>query len=197
MSGCGRAGGREALEAFVAGGLGGAEAAAARAHVAACPRCAEEVRWLRAEGRLFAARAASPAGDPPPFTAVLAAARRERAWWRLPTKAPWFAGLAAAAAVVALLVTRRDPDAPVATPEPPPTFACYDDPRSLVVEAAAYATDRAVASAESRYAACLVATPDTMGGACAIPRDVDVTCGAPRPLDDEVFEERTRGGSLQ
>jgi Putative zinc-finger len=193
MTGCDRIAG---MEAFVAGALDVAQAAEARAHVAACPRCAEEVRWLRDERAVFAARAASPAVEPPPFAAVLAAAQRGRAaGWRVPPRALF--GLAAAAAALALLVTRSEPDAPEATPEPPPSFACYDDPRSLVVEAAAYATDRAVATAEDRYAACLVATPITTSGACALPRDTDVTCGAPRPLEDEVFEERTRGGSLQ
>jgi hypothetical protein len=94
----------------------------------------------------------------------------------------------------AWFVTGHAPEAPLVVAEPRSAFACYDDPGSLVAEAAAYATDRAVARAEDRYAACLVATPV---GACALPRDTDVTCSASWPLDDEVFEERARGGSLQ
>ena len=69
-------------------------------------------------------------------------------------------------------------------------------PRSLVAEASAYATDHAIASAEDLYGACLVATPGA-DLACARPVASDVTCGPLRPPDDEVFESRIRGGSLQ
>jgi len=212
MTGCGRAWNREALEAFHALRDEGdamraplsSRALEMEQHVAACPRCTEELRSLRAERALFASRAASPAPVPPPFAAVLAAARRDRAsrWHRLfsggsalrrPPRAAWL-GLAAAAAIAAYFTAGRAPDAPLIVAEPRSAFACYDDPSSLTAEAAAYATDRAVASAEDRYAACLVATPV---GVCALPRDTDVTCGASWPLDDEVFEERARGGSLQ
>jgi hypothetical protein len=121
-------------------------------------------------------------------------------------RAPWL-GLAAAAAALAVAVATRDPVAPAVpavVAEPLPTLACYDDPRSLVAEATAYATDRAIARAEDRYAACLVATPRagvahlaaTSGPTCALPVETDVTCGSFGPPDEEVFESRIRGGSL-
>ncbi len=124
----------------------------------------DEAEWARAEQRLFADRAAfAPA--PPPFGAVLAAARRDRARARTRRVAPWAAlGLAAAFAGVCLMPRATPAEAPAAVAEPP-SFACYDDPGSLVVEAAAYATNRAIASAEDHYAACLVATPSGHAGA--------------------------------
>ncbi|WP_437676878.1 zf-HC2 domain-containing protein [Sorangium sp. So ce131] len=66
----------EAVEAYAAGELGEAEAARVAAHVASCRGCAEELRWLRAERRLFRARAAAHPG-PPPLEAVLARAAEE------------------------------------------------------------------------------------------------------------------------
>jgi hypothetical protein len=195
------------LEALVAGTLSAGPAGEVRAHVAACARCAEEIRWLREERRLFRARPEVPAEAVPPFAAVLAEVRGEvpgdrlvplgnQSRWRRPpsprARVAWL-GLAAAAAFA--LVIRAIPDAaPEALPEPPPSFACYDDPRSLVAEATAYATDRAIASAEDLYGACLVATPGA-ALAAASPADSDVTCGPLGPPDDEVFESRIRGGS--
>jgi hypothetical protein len=129
----------------------------------------DEMDWRRAEQRLFADRAAvAPA--PPPFGAVLAAARRDRARAARRRLAPWVAlGLAAAIAGLYLVprATRDMAEAPAVLAEPP-SFACYDDPGSLVVEAAAYATDRAIASAEDHYAACLVGTPASAAGACGL-----------------------------
>src|SRR5512147_1716306 len=62
----------EALEGYAAGTLDKAEATAVVKHLSACAACAEELRWLEREQRLFAARAkAHPA--PAPFEAVLAA----------------------------------------------------------------------------------------------------------------------------
>jgi len=184
------------LEALVDGTLEAGPAAEARAHLASCARCAEEIRWLREERRLFDARLPGmPAGAVPPFAAVLAEVRgRARPAQALRARVPWM-GLAAAAAL-ALVFAASPHAAPEATPEPPPSFACYDDPRSLVAEATAYATDRAIAGAEDLYGACLVATPGAVL-ASASPADSDVTCGPLGPPDDEVFESRIRGGSLQ
>ena len=99
MSGCDV----DRLEALVEGRLDEVSAAAARAHLAACARCAEEVSWLHAERRLFEARAASPAAEGiaalPPLSAVLAAARPARSGGslaRIGRRAPWV-GLAVAA----------------------------------------------------------------------------------------------------
>lgn len=194
MSGCDR----DRLEAFVAGTLDGAHTAETRAHLAACASCAREVAWFYAERRLFEARAASPAAAPPPFAAVLAHVRTERRGRlreTLTRRAPWV-GFAVAAAIAGVVVTRGNTEPATAIAEPLPSFACYDDVRSLAVEAEAYATDRAVASAEDHYAACLVATPRSVP-VCALPIDTTVTCGSLRPQDDEVFEERARGGSFQ
>ena len=152
---------------------------------------------------LFAARAAAPAPAPPPFAAVLARvhdrARQERSIAR--RRAGWLSLAAAAAVIVGIGAARRAPSAPEATAEPPPSFACSDDPRAIAQEAAAYATDRAVAGAEDEYAACLVATPRfapaSAAAACGVLVETDVTCGAPGPLPDEVLDPRTRGGSLE
>jgi len=66
----------EQLEAFCRGELEREEAARLSAHIAACPTCAEEERWLRRERRLFKARAeAHP--PPPSLASILAAARAE------------------------------------------------------------------------------------------------------------------------
>jgi anti-sigma factor RsiW len=192
MSGCDS----ELLEALIDDALGARDAARVRAHVAGCARCAREVSHLRAERSLFAARATAMEA-PPPFTDVLAAIQRERRG-RWVARAPWL--ILPAAAALALVVSgalaSREPERAAAVAEPPPTFACTDDAASLAVEATAYATDRAVASAEDRYGACLMATPRS-APACASQAPSDVTCSAGRPLPDEVFESRTRGGSLQ
>lgn len=61
------------IEAYALGELGEADAARVSAHLDGCAACAEELRWLRRERRLFAARAGvHPA--PPPLSAVLARA---------------------------------------------------------------------------------------------------------------------------
>jgi hypothetical protein len=132
------------------------------------------------ERDLFRARAALKdavgASAPPPFERVLGRVRRERASatagergsslartgarTALRRAAPWLA-TAAAAAVALGVAWQRGTDAPAVTEEPRSIVACYDDAPSLVVEATAYATDRAIASAEDHYAACLVATPRT------------------------------------
>ena len=164
------------------------------------------------ERRLFETRAAwqsaTAASALPPFAAVLAQVRLERRertqarWLAFLPRSAWHAvfGLAAAAAAVGtLFVATREAPSPAVVAEPPASFACYDEPQSLVVEAMAYATDRAVATAEDHYAACLVATPRSApaGGMCAPRADTDVTCGSGGPLDGEVFESKIRGGSLQ
>jgi len=170
----------------------------------------DELERRRAERRLFTERAAfAPA--PPPFGAVLAAARRDRVeraraarWSRW---APWV-GLGLTAAVSGVCLVPRalvaDAPAPAVAAESLPSLACYDDPGALVAEGAAYAIDRASASVEEHSAACLEAMPGPSrtasyqgGGACEVAVESEVTCVAGRPLDDEVFEERTRGGSLQ
>jgi hypothetical protein len=162
-------------------------------------RGADEIAWLRAERRLFTARAALRAPSPPPFAAVLTEVRRERSMLR--RRAAWVSLAAAAALIVGIAAAFRAPSAPEATAEPPPSFACSDDPRALALEAAAYATDRAIASAEDHYAACLVATPRSVSAgaaaACGISVETDVTCGPFGPLQDAVLESRTRGGSLE
>jgi anti-sigma factor RsiW len=124
----------EALEAYALGELDEAEAARVAAHVARCTPCAEELRWLRRERRLFATRAADhPA--PPPFEAVLARAlaapvaeakparpidplptparRRPRRAW-----APRTAAAAAALALAAVLLALPREEAPPLTAEP-------------------------------------------------------------------------------
>jgi hypothetical protein len=211
----------ERLEALIEGALPAEDAAETRAHLAACARCEEELRWLRDERRLLRARAETATPAVPPFAAVLAEVRREAGPHapaaarprRLRDHAPWL-GLAAAAALALVVTSRSDPP-PRALAEPLPSFICYDDPQSLVAEATAYATDRAVASAEDLYGACLVATPcaalacgRTMSAGltgplpatrpAAMMRTVvesDVTYCPLGPPDEEVFESRTRGVS--
>jgi hypothetical protein len=172
----------------------------------------------RKERRMFAARAAwqtsqalrgaplaSAGMTPPAFTSVLALVRRELPEnRRTPSRALRSSlGFLAFAAVVAIGVGFTREKAPTTIEaEPPPSFACWDAPASLAVEATAYETDRAVASAEDRYAACLFATPRAApaGALCAAPvanDGTDVTCKAARPQEDEIFESRIRGGSLQ
>ncbi len=211
----------ERLEALIEGALPAEDAAETRAHLAACARCAEELCWLREERRVFAARTETATPPVPAFSAVLAEARREagahapaeRGARRFRDHAPWL-GLAAAAALALFFTSRSEPP-PRVEAEPLPTFLCYDDPQSLVAEASAYATDRAVASAEDLYGACLVATPcgnlacgrtasARLSGPVAATRpaslmrtvvDSDVTYCPLGPPDEEVFESRIRGVS--
>jgi anti-sigma factor RsiW len=72
MSGCPL----EDLEAYESGALSDVESARVEAHLKSCPLCAEEVAWLRAEKRLFRARAEELPG-PPPFAEVLERALAE------------------------------------------------------------------------------------------------------------------------
>ncbi len=202
---CGDPGARRRVRAL----RGGARLAARRA---APLRGADASRpFARSDLRIPGAPASfwAPA-EPPPFADVLARVRRERRsrWER------WAPGLGLAAAAAFALVAMsalgaRAPAPVAAVAEPMADFTCYDDPRSLAVEATAYATDRAVASAEDHYGACLMATPAViLGGACERPSSTvmgaaiftdesDVTCRPLRPLDDEVFASRICGGSLQ
>jgi hypothetical protein len=159
------------------------------------------VSRIEPERRLFAARAALLARTaPPPFAAVLAEVRGEREARTKSARAirrPLsFIAFAAAAAIAGIVFTRRDGATAVEVlPDPRSSVLCYDDAASLAVEAAAYATDRAIASAEDRYSACLLATP---AGACAAaPIARDVTCDGLGPQSDAAFDEEARGGSLQ
>jgi hypothetical protein len=174
-----------------------ARAAEARAHVAACPDCAEEARWLAAERQLFARRSALAAPPPPPFAAVMARARRggdEGA--RAARRARWGGALAAAAAMLGFLATRPGRvdgggvDAEIVA-EPPMELSCFEG-QPLAVEREAFVTDGAIASVEDQYGACMLATPlarPARGqGACAPPVDHAVTCDPLGPLEGEVVE---------
>jgi hypothetical protein len=135
--------------AYASGGLTEAEAQRVTAHLDACPLCSEELAWLRAERRLFEARAPElPA--PPSFAGVLerlSASPREAprrsprpVGGRHATKARRMArregarskierplallGLCAAVLVIGLLVRAGGSPEPVAvSPEPRPTAA--------------------------------------------------------------------------
>ncbi|WP_437314870.1 zf-HC2 domain-containing protein [Sorangium sp. So ce385] len=78
----------EAVEAYADGTLDPAEAQRVAAHIEACRRCAAELRWLRAEQRLFTARAAALPG-PPLLDAVLARAAEGTPARAVEDAAPW------------------------------------------------------------------------------------------------------------
>lgn len=78
----------EALEAYADGELDREAAADVAAHLPTCRACAEELRLLRAERRLFQARAAAHP-PPPPFEEILARATESaRAVEASPPRAP-------------------------------------------------------------------------------------------------------------
>jgi hypothetical protein len=189
----------------------------ARAHLAECARCAEEVAWLRAEREIFERRMSAMEAAPPPFSGILARTRKERsreARVRFRRIAPLL-GLALAAAIAGVFATPRASETgPAETAAAPRSdFTCYDDPSSIPIEVA-YAIestgesvrflsatdasrgtiDGAIALVEDRYAACLVATPRSVP-VCAI--EEPVTLDSKKPLGDEVFDSRARGESIQ
>jgi len=157
------------IEAYVLGELGGTRAAAVRAHVDACRSCAAELRAVRAERALFAARAEHEQASeaPPSFSLVL---RRSRGASRGPwTRRAGAVGLClAAAAAVTLFFTAGDGDDPDAghtlqrqgpsSEAMPPEFSCYEG-EPVSAEENAYVLDRAIVRLEDQYGACLVATP--------------------------------------
>src|SRR5690349_19522787 len=133
MSGCRI----DEIEAYVLGELDGPRAAAMRAHVDACSSCAAELRAVRAERALFAARATHERHRAalPSFTQVLRRSRKANARpWAHRTSAVGLC-LAAAAAVALFFTARGEED-----PEPihlsqrielrdeaaPPEFSCYE-----------------------------------------------------------------------
>src|SRR5262245_288032 len=157
------------IEAYVLGELGGARAAEVRAHADACRSCAAELRAVRAERALFAARAEHEQATlaPPSFPLVL---RRSRgaspsSWSR---RAGAVGVCLAAAAALALFFTAGGGDDPEAGHIPqrfdppsevmPPEFSCYEG-EPISAEENAYVLDRAIVRLEDQYGACLVATP--------------------------------------
>lgn len=143
----------EQLEAFARGTLG-RRAPRVAEHIEGCPRCAEELAWLRAEKRLFEAREPElPA--PPAFGEVLARMSSPARSAEKPAPKPIsmiarsprpdagrglrravvpLALFAAAAAAIALFAWFEE-EPPVAVgPEPPSTAAPAVDPQQPAVE---------------------------------------------------------------
>jgi anti-sigma factor RsiW len=185
------------VEAWVLGELDDARTAEARAHVAACADCAEEARWLSAERQVFAQRSALAAPAPPPFAAVMARARREGDEGTRPARRAWVGAALAAAAALVVFVTGAVPRGPhgEAAPEiaadPPMELSCFEG-QPVAVEREAFVTDRAIATVEDQYDACLLATPLARPSrgprACAPPVDRAVTCDPLGPLPGEAVE---------
>ena len=146
------------------------------------------------ERALFSARSAwQPSGGVPvpAFDRLLERTRAERpkahASRSIPSflRVPMYRRAAIGMTTVAMgvmgafaIIAARDGQAPPIVAEPIPTFACFDDPSSLTTEASAYASDRAIASAEERFSSCLMASP----GMSTTSNGGDVTCGASGPL---------------
>jgi anti-sigma factor RsiW len=125
------------LESLVYGELEPGEAASRRAHLAHCPRCREELQWLRVEHQLVHGR---------PLRAVPQIVRRRvEARWPGPRQhdGRWLAPLAVAAAfvlAVVLSIHPRSSSTPVSCARP-------DLQQSSVTQE------------EAGFGACLVATP--------------------------------------
>lgn len=128
----------EAVEALFRGELDQAEATRVSAHLAVCPECTEELRWLERERRLFQSReGAFPA--PPSLADVLAATRvaaqpRQIALSKnaAPRRARWMVlgfGLAAAFLIGAFILLAPPSPSPEVAADPGPPNA--DEPRAI------------------------------------------------------------------
>ena len=143
----------EELEAHALGQLSSAGSASVLSHVAGCRACGRELSFLTAERAAFAARARAD-------VAPLSALRRgveARLWpqpaFRVPFFARWFTPVLSAAvlAVAVLVALPHQGLGPARSCGPGLAPAiCVDE----------------VASLETRYGACLIATPKTNPGAC-------------------------------
>jgi hypothetical protein len=200
----------EDLELYVSGALTEDEAARVAEHARSCSICAEEAAWLRAEERLFRARALElPA--PPPFGGVLERLAAEpRAAVETPAPAPAsrpaiagrprarraaaLLGLAAAAALLGVVFRPVEAPQPVVvSPEPAPEAAIglyAEAPEGAgEAESCGGSGDTSYAGAAETEGACgePPGEPEHAEGACderecAI--DLSVTCGEDRPLEE-------------
>lgn len=150
----------DALDELAAGELDAAAAARARDHAAGCASCGRELALLRAERTLFAARARSLRDDPAAgdFAALehrafvaRQAARAEARGRR--ARRSW--GLAALCAAAALALAVRAPRQALAEGGQ----CALPTPRHAGAAWCARGVGDDIAALESRYAACLTATP--------------------------------------
>lgn len=153
----------EAVEALFRGELDQAEAARVSAHLAVCPECTEELRWLERERRFFQSR--EGAYPPPPSLADVLAASQSRQIVQSKSAAPrrtrWMVvgfGLAAAFLLGVVIL--------LASPSPSPEVAA--DPRPSTSNAAMAADPRTPNADEPRTVphkecyACSPASDDSM-----------------------------------
>jgi anti-sigma factor RsiW len=128
----------EAVEALFRGELDQAEAARVSAHLAVCPECKAELRWLERERRFFQSR--EGAYPPPPSLAeVLAATRAASQPQQIAQstsaargRARWMVvgfGLAAAFLIGAVFLLASPSPSPEVAAEPPTPNA--DEPRTV------------------------------------------------------------------
>lgn len=131
----------EAVEALFRGELTQAKAARVSAHLAVCPECKEELRWLERERRFFQSR--ERATPPPPSLAEVLAATRAVSRPRpiaqskraAPGRARWMAlgfGLAAAFLLGAVVLFASRSPSPEVAADPPraPSSEVAADPRN-------------------------------------------------------------------
>ena len=136
-----------AVEAYLLGELQPAEAAEVGAHLGACLGCARELAALRSEREAMSSRRSL--ASVPAFEAVLLASRAPQPKWAS-RRAPGLAAAAisAAAAVVLLFSGGAQPVAEASG------GACF-----LPEATGAAAVELALATEESRFDQCLVASP--------------------------------------
>lgn len=156
----------EKLDALVHGELSPSDAAAAATHVATCPSCAKELRFLSAEREAFHRRSENAAPLPRVRKATLAALDHHEPS-RL-TRVGFALALSMSVCLLALSFIPRHGssttslrvDGPLMSfCAAPNASSCEDVPQTPVFSRALHSGGELVAEAEGEFHACLVASP--------------------------------------
>jgi anti-sigma factor RsiW len=146
----------EELDRFAAGELDSVRAGQVREHLGRCAGCAREVELLRAEREAFRARHDEPIRVPGDFAAVMARVTTLRT---APARAPRLASLPVALAAAAALALAIIPSVRSGGQADAGALASGVCPGDVGLALCDDGSSGAIAELESRYSACLIATP--------------------------------------